>query len=141
MEIPLKTRSFGGVLRERRRQLGLTQEQVAQRIKTSGPYINHLETGKRHPSRKVVVKLSEALGLDARDLFLLANPEVGSIISQRQSDGVSAWDAFLKDKNARKIHNITEEEIEILSRVAKMGDIQDKRDFIFVLNAIRQAFG
>lgn len=103
-----KTRSFGWVIRERRRQLDLTQEEVAQRIKTTGPYITHLETGKRHPSRKVVVKPSDALELDARDLFLLANPEVGSLISEQQkSDGASAWDAFVRDKKARKIHNIT----------------------------------
>ena len=94
-----KTRSFGRVIRERRRQLDLTQEEVAQRIKTTGPYITHLETGKRHPSRKVVVKLSDALGLDAGELFLLANPKVGSLISEQQkSDGTSAWDAFVGDK-------------------------------------------
>ena len=56
-----KARGFGRVIRERRRQLDLTQEEVAQRIETSVPYIGHLEAAKRHPSRKVVVKLSEAL--------------------------------------------------------------------------------
>ncbi len=137
-----KTRSFGWVVRERRRLLDLTQEEVAQRIKTTGPYITHLETGKRHPSREVVVKLSNALGLDARELFLLANPKVGSLLSEQQkSDGASAWDAFVRDKKARKIHNITDQEMELLSRVAKMGDIQGPRDFIFVLNTIRQALG
>ena len=84
-----KTRSFGRVIRERRRQLDLTQEEVAQRIKTTGPYITHLETGKRHPSSKVVVKLSDALGLDSGELFLLANPKVGSIISAPPEAGRS----------------------------------------------------
>ncbi len=135
-------RSFGQVILERRRQLDLTQEEVAQRIKTTGPYITHLETGKRLPSLKVVVKISDALGLDAGDLFLLANPKVGSLISEQQKrDGTSAWDAFVGDKGARKIHNITDQEMEILSRVAKMGEVRDPRDFIFILNTIRQALG
>ena len=137
-----KVRSFGRVIRERRRQLELTQEEVAKRIKTSIPYIGHLEAEKRHPSRKVVVKLSDALGLDAGNLFLLANPKVGSIISEQQRPaGVPAWNAFVKDMKLRKIHKITGQEMETLSRVAKLGDVQDPREFIFVLNTIRQALG
>ena len=137
-----KTQSFGRVIRERRRQLDLTQEEVARRIKTSVPYIGHLEAGKRHPSQKVVVKLSDALKLDAGELFLLANPKVGPLISEPQkADATPAWTAFVKDVRLRKIHNITDEEMETLSRVAKMGDFQSPRDFIFIVNTIRQAFG
>ncbi|MGC1808785.1 MAG: helix-turn-helix transcriptional regulator, partial [Candidatus Binataceae bacterium] len=64
-----KERNFGQVIRERRRQLDLTQEEVAHRIKTSTPYVGHLESGKRHPSDKIVTRLAEVLGLDRRDLF------------------------------------------------------------------------
>jgi transcriptional regulator with XRE-family HTH domain len=137
-----KSRSFGRVIRERRRQLDLTQEEVAQRIKTSVPYIGHLEAGKRHPSGKVVVRLSDVLGLDARDLFLLANPKVVPLISEPQkSDGTSTWHTFAKDVKLHKIHNITDQEMETLSQVAKMGEVRDTRDFIFILNTIRQALG
>ena len=137
-----KTGSFGRVIRERRRQLDLTQEQVARRIKTSVPYIAHLEAGKRHPSGQVVVRLADALGLDARDLFLLANPKVGSLISEQpESDGPSAWNVFVKDVKLRKIHNITDQEMETLSQVAKMGEVRAPRDFLFILNTIRQALG
>ncbi len=55
-----KERNFGQVLRERRRQLDLTQEEVARRIKTSTPYIGHLESAKRHPSDKIVTRLAES---------------------------------------------------------------------------------
>src|SRR5271163_4256471 len=90
-----KIQSFGGVIRKRRRQLDLTQEEVARRIKTSVPYIGHLEAGKRHPSQKVVVKLSDALKLDGGELFLLANPKVGPLISEQQkADATPAWTAF-----------------------------------------------
>jgi transcriptional regulator with XRE-family HTH domain len=137
-----ETRNFGPVIRERRRQLDLTQEQVARRINTSVPYVAHLEAAKRHPSRKVVAKLADALGLDARDLFLLANPTVGSLISEQQkSDGTFAWDAFIKDEKLRNIHNITDQEMQTLSQVAMMGDVRGPRDFIFILNTIRQALG
>jgi transcriptional regulator with XRE-family HTH domain len=137
-----KSQNFGRIIRERRQHLNLTQEEVARRIKTSVPYIGHLEAAKRHPSGKVVVKLSEALGLDAGELFLLANPKVGFLISEpRKPDPISAWKAFVKDTMLRKIHNITDQEMETLSQVAKMGEVHSPRDFIFILNTIRQALG
>ncbi len=76
-----KERSFGQVLRDRRRQLDLTQEEVARRIKTSTPYIGHLESAKRHPSDKIVTRLAEVLGLDRRELFFLANPRAQALLS------------------------------------------------------------
>ena len=85
-----KERSFGQVLRDRRRQLDLTQEEVARRIKTSTPYIGHLESAKRHPSDKIVTRLAEVLGLDRRELFFLANPRAQALLSpESDSDGWS----------------------------------------------------
>ena len=137
-----KTGSFGRVIRERRRQLDLTQKQVAQRIQTSVPYIAHLETGRRHPSDQVVVRLANSLGLDARDLFLLANPKTRSLISEHpELDVPSAWNVFVKDVKLRQIHNITDQEMETLSQVSKMGEVRAPRDFLFILNTIRQALG
>jgi hypothetical protein len=75
-------------------------------------------------------------------LFLLANPKVSSLISERQgSDVPSAWNVFVKDVKLREIHEITDQEMETLSQVAKMGEVRAPRDFLFILNAIRQALG
>jgi predicted transcriptional regulator len=140
--IKIVTRAFGQVIRERRRRLDLTQEEVAHRIKTSVPYFAYLESAKRHPSEKVVVKLANALGLDPRELFLLANPGTRVLISEQpKSSGMSAWDAFVSDEKLRKVHNITDQEMVALSKVAMMGDVRSPRDFVFILNSIRQALG
>jgi transcriptional regulator with XRE-family HTH domain len=133
---------FGGVIRARRRQLDLTQEELARRIRTSVPYIGHLETGKRHPSEKLVTKLAEVLGLDLRELFFLANPGTKRLISRNQeSNAASAWNAFSQDETFRKIHNITDLEMQALSGVALLGEVRTSRDFLFILNTIRQALG
>jgi transcriptional regulator with XRE-family HTH domain len=137
-----KERSFGQVLRERRRQLDLTQEEVARRIKTSTPYIGHLESAKRHPSDKIVTRLAEVLGLDRRELFFLANPQAQAILTpEPDSDTKSAWDDFRKDDHLRRIHNISPAEMEMLSRVALLGDVRSPRDFIYILNTVRHAVG
>ena len=135
-------RGFGQVIRERRRSLDLTQVELAQRINTSVPYVGLLETGARHPSDKVIVNLAAALALDPRELFFLANPGTKALISQEQKTSEpSAWDGFVKDENLRKIHDITDREMHALSHVAMMGEARSSRDFLFILNTIRQAFG
>jgi transcriptional regulator with XRE-family HTH domain len=137
-----KERTFGQVIRERRRQLDLTQEEVARRIKTSTPYVGHLESGKRHPSDKIVTRLAEVLGLDRRELFFLANPRAQELLNPRpEAAGHSAWEEFRKNEQLRRIHNVTNEEMEMLSRVALLGDVRSPRDFIYILTTVRHAVG
>ncbi|MGC2495928.1 helix-turn-helix domain-containing protein [Candidatus Binatus sp.] len=68
----IEGRTFGQVVRERRILLALTHEELARRIKTSTPYVGHLESGKRHPSDKMLTRLSEVLGLDLSEWRKLA---------------------------------------------------------------------
>ena len=138
----LESRSFGTVIRARRRQLDLTQEELARRIETSVPYIGYLETGKRHPSEKLVTKLAEVLGLDPRELFFSANPETRRVVSGNQeSNKPSAWEAFCSDETIRSTHNISDREMQVLSGVSLLGEVRSPRDFIFILNTIRHALG
>lgn len=137
-----KTRSFGQVIRARRRQLDFTQEEVAQRISTSTPYVGHLESGKRHPSDRVVTKLADVLGLDRREVFFLANPGARALLHpQREAGLLSAWEEFRADERLKRVHSIQPPEMEMLSRVALMGEVRSSRDFIYILNSIRQALG
>jgi len=134
--------NFGEVIRTRRLEMRLTLREVAVRIGTSKPYIAHLESGRRHPSEKVVAKLAEVLGLDNRELFLLANPQAQALLSAgpRGAERL-VWEDFRKNEALRRLHNITSEEMEVLSRVALLGEIHSSHDLIYVLNAIRHAVG
>src|SRR6204780_971147 len=138
----IKERSFGKVLRDRKRQLDLTQEEVAHRIKTSTPYIGPLESAKRHPSDKIVTRLAEVLGLARRELFFLANPRAQALLTpQVEPTADSAWEDFKRNDQLRRVHNITSGEMEMLSRVALLGDVRSTRDFISILNTVRHAVG
>jgi transcriptional regulator with XRE-family HTH domain len=138
----IKERTFGQVIRDRRRQLDLTQEEVGRRIKTSTPYVGHLESSKRHPSDKIVTRLAEVLGLDRRELFFLANPRAQALLTPEvESAPDTAWDDFRKNEQLRRLHNITGDEMEMLSRVALLGDVRSTRDFIYILNTVRHAVG
>ncbi|HKV55908.1 MAG TPA: helix-turn-helix domain-containing protein [Candidatus Binataceae bacterium] len=137
-------RSFGQVIRERRRQLEMTQQDVSDRIKTSTPYVGLLEAGKRHPSGRILSRLAEVLGFERRELFFLANPDAVELLApndSRNDKRSSAWEAFRHDDRVRRRYNISSDEMEMLSRVALMGEINSARDFIYILNAVRHALG
>lgn len=132
--------SFGQVIRERRRRLSLTQQEVANKVGTSVIYIGLLETGKRRPSASVVGRLAEALGLDRSELFFLANPEARTLVNgEKSSTSASAWEEFRKDEYLQRAHKVTPTEMDLLSRVALMGELRSSRDLVFVLNTVRQA--
>jgi transcriptional regulator with XRE-family HTH domain len=131
---------FGQVIRDRRRQSEMTQQQVARRIGTSTPYVGHLESGKRHPSDEIVTRLADALGFERLELFFLANPRAKEIFHPAvPAESKSAWEEFRGDEKLRRIHNINAKEMNMLSQVALMGQVRSTRDFIYILNTVRQA--
>ena len=137
-----KVPGFGDVIRARRREMDLTQDEVAARIQISTPYIGHLESGKRHPSDKIVAKLADVLGLDNREMFFLANPHAHQLLAtEPESVEGSTWEQFRKNEKLRQIHNVSDAEMQILSQVALMGDVQSPRDLIYILTTIRHAVG
>ena len=135
-----KTKSnIGDVIRKRRRQMDLTQLELARRVNASGPYFVLLETDRRHPSDKLTAKLAEVLGLDKRELFLMANPAAKALIVQDSKPNDSRWDAFSQNERVRQLHKITDTEMEVLSQVALMGEVRSAEDFLFILRTIRHA--
>jgi transcriptional regulator with XRE-family HTH domain len=132
--------NFGQMIRDRRRQLELTQEELARRIRTSTPYIGHIESGKRHPSDEILTRIADVLGFDRRELFFVANPTTRAMLTpkSRSSDG-SAWDEFRNDRQLHQLHQINSRELDMLMQVAMMGEVRSSRDFIYILNTIRQS--
>jgi len=73
------TESFGFWIRQRRRQLDLTQEMLAERVGCSLSAIRKIEADERRPSREVAELLANCLQIDRKDrhLFLkVARSEV-----------------------------------------------------------------
>ena len=67
-----KARTFGELLRERRRQAGITQRQLAERAGVDFSYISKLENDRLGPpAADTVVKLSQILGTPAEELLTL----------------------------------------------------------------------
>ncbi len=65
-EVILET--FGKAVAARRRELGLSQESLAERSGLHRTYIGSVERGERNPTLKSIVKIACALGVDSGDL-------------------------------------------------------------------------
>ena len=130
------------MIRARRRQLDLTQEEVANRIKASHVFVGLLESGKRGTSETIMKRLAKVLGLDGRELFLLVHPDAHTILNLSPDYPVlSARNRFKNDNLLRRFRNISETEVGMLSHVASLGEVRSVREFLYVLNAVRQVIG
>lgn len=56
-------------IRKRRKALGLTQEQLAERVGTTRIYINYVENGTKIPSLAMLKTIATALECKAGDLI------------------------------------------------------------------------
>jgi len=61
--------AFASVMRERRKALGLSQEELAFRADLSVSYISFLETKRRQPTLTVMDTLSRQFGLSLAELM------------------------------------------------------------------------
>lgn len=136
-------RSFGRAIEDRRRELGLTQEMVAKKVGVKANYIGYLERGMRHPSQKVVERLSSALKLDPQELYLSANPRVRALLAKTAKaapSSQSVWQKFLRDASAQQSQGLTKREQEALSQIAQAEKATSMAGVLKAINALRRGF-
>jgi transcriptional regulator with XRE-family HTH domain len=61
---------FGNILREERRNRGLSQEELALRCGLDRTYISGLERGRRNPTLRVLLIISTHLGMTLSELLV-----------------------------------------------------------------------
>jgi len=84
------------------------------------------------------------LGFDNRELFFLANPRTEALLSAQPENAegsASAWDQFRNNEQLRRIHNVSNGEMHMLSQVVRLGEVRSPRDLVFILNTVRHALG
>lgn len=60
--------AFGQVLRELRRERGLSQDQLAEAGHLSRPHVSRLETGRNSPTFSMLFQLAAALGVTPEEV-------------------------------------------------------------------------
>ena len=136
-------KNFGRVIEDRRHDLGLTQEMVAKKVGVKANYIGYLERGMRHPSQKVVERLSGALKLDPQELYLLANPRVRFLLGKGKAAapaGPSQWQKFLRDTSLQQKQGLSKREQEALAQLRQVDKADSMTGVLKVITALRKGF-
>lgn len=139
MSAPKSKVTLGSILKRRRQQLNMTQADVAKKVGCRPNYIGYLEAGARRPSPGLVTQLAKALDLSAQELFLLANPIIRNVMEPQAPTRESVWSRFKANRRLHTRNGITAAELRALEGVSKLGSVGSERDFLFILQAIRQA--
>ena len=64
-----KNWKLGRYIQKIRKEKGLTQEQLAEKIGTSIPWIGHIETGREVPNLAMLQKIAHALSVKVKELI------------------------------------------------------------------------
>ena len=95
------------------------------------------------PSIALINRLHEVLGIDSKEMLLLAHPEAKSLLGSSADlvpleDPAKAWQRFVSSKTLRARYHITAREIQALKHLSLLGYVLTEREFLAVLTLIRQ---
>ena len=75
--------SFGAWVRQRRRALDLTREELAAQIGCAAVTIRHIETDERRPSKQLAARLADSLQLSAEERPTFVQAARGELATDR----------------------------------------------------------
>ncbi len=136
--------TLGKLLQKQRHALGLTQRALAAQLGVKPAHVAYLETDRRRPSLGLLSRIATVLGIDREKLFSLAHPEASSLVAAcaKPKHVVAkdqAWKEFRYNKALLARHQVRPRELQVLAQVNLLGKVTAPRNFLFILNAIRQA--
>jgi len=134
---------LGRLIKQKRKELGLTQRALAKRLGVEASHVAYLEGGKRKPSLALMARLEDALGVSRQEIFLLSHPEAAGVVSP--CDRVPArkrpadeWRQFMTDRAFVKRHGITRRELRAFRELSLLGYILSRHQLLAILTMIRE---
>lgn len=138
--------TFGQILYRRRKEMSLTQSELARRIGVQANYIVYLEKGERRPSDRTVRRVADALGLDPAEMYLAANPQIREFLDVDEAFRVQADELpegladLIDDVELCEAMGITDDEIALVSHVRFAGRATKKQQYLSLILNIRYIF-
>jgi transcriptional regulator with XRE-family HTH domain len=136
-------KTFGQVIRRARQEVHLTQRALAEKIGVKPAHIAYLELDRRRPSLPLLARIADVLGLGREMLINLSHPEAKQFMSKHKEAAPiakeHAWKQFKGNQQMLARHQVTGNELKVLQQVNLLGKISAPRNFMFILNSIRQA--
>jgi hypothetical protein len=64
----------------------------------------------------------------------IREPEPGPARNERRT----IWEEFCNDQELLKLYNVKADELEDVKKIALLGNLRNKQDFVFMLNVVRR---
>lgn len=131
--------NIGDRLRLARRQAGISQETLSERIGVNRSYLSLVENGKSSPTFDFLEKVSDGLSMPVEDLVL--GQDITDYLRELPGEGYvyEGLAAFMSDREQMLLMNPSEEEIAILRRIRVSPDYKpSKRFFVQALLDLRE---
>lgn len=120
---------IGERIRTARKQAGLSQEVLADRIGVNRSYLSLVENGKSSPTFEFVEKIAGGIELRVEDIIL---GERGRYLVYDADDEAPMYEGLselLQDQEKTILMNITDEEIDILRSIRLNSRIRPSKEF------------
>jgi len=135
-------KTVGDIVKRARVEFGMSQRGLAAAVSVKGSHIAYIERGMRRPSLPLLRRLADTLQLNRRELLYSAYPEAEYLVGHHESASAKrtdAWQRFASNRPLLRRHNITRSELRVLKQVSLLERIACPRNFLFILNTIRQS--
>jgi transcriptional regulator with XRE-family HTH domain len=126
---------LGQLIKASRHSAGLSQRELGRSLGVTASHIAYIESGARHPSRTVVLRLARTLRINRETLILAAYPELAPSIPAA-GDHKQAWRGFVA---VARQHAVTPREMAVMRQISLIGKISSSSSYLFILNTIRQS--
>ena len=131
------------MLHARRRELRMTQDEVARRIGVHANYIGYLEKGARRPGDKTLGALCRLMNLDRLKVMKALRPAFRDVaIGPADAPGGGSLPPLLeelrRDTSTRRRHRILDQDIRNLTVLDAIGTVGDKAGYVRFLEVIRE---
>ncbi len=135
-------RGFAALVHDRRRELRLTQDEVARHIGVHPNYVGYLEKGSRKPSAATLESLCALLNLDRRKILVSLHPRFKDV-AIHAVDGPAGQaystplETLRRDRALRRRYRVSEQDLRNLARLDVFGEVHDVSDYLRFLNLMR----
>lgn len=114
---------IGERIRERRKELGMTQDELANKVGVKKTSISNYEVNTNSPPEKIIIKLMEALNCDANYLFADCDKQIKIAITPHEERLIKAYRQMPEMHLAiDRLLGIEEAKITVSQKAARSGD-------------------
>ena len=135
--------ALGQLIKQKRKELALTQRELAKKLGVEASHVAYLEGGKRNPSLSLMARLEDVLGVSRQEIFLLTHPEAASVVNANHRRPQPApraydWRRLVTDRAFVKRHRITPRELRAFKELSLLGYILSRHQLLAILTMIRE---